>query len=86
MAALQAETIDWLFNIEVILIAFLFSLIVVPLVYSLVVFRRRKGEEGEGEHMEGNTRLEIIWTVIPLILVIVLAYLGAWSLGESCEN
>jgi cytochrome c oxidase subunit 2 len=83
MASQQAETIDWLFNLEVILIAFLFSLIVVPLVYSLIVFRRRKGEEGEGEHMEGNTRLEIIWTVIPLILVIVLAYIGAWSLGEA---
>jgi len=81
-AAFQAETIDWLFNLEVFLIAFLFSLIVAPLMYSLVVFRRKKGEEGEGEHMEGNTRLEIIWTVIPLILVIVLAYIGAWSLGE----
>ena len=86
MAAQQAETIDWLFNIEVILIAFLFSLIVVPLIYSLVVFRRRKGEEGEGEHMEGNTRLEIVWTVIPLILVIALAYVGAWSLGEAVRS
>jgi cytochrome c oxidase subunit 2 len=82
MASLQAETIDWLFNLEVMLIAFLFSLIVVPLVYSLIVFRRKSDDE-VGEHMEGNTRLEIIWTVIPLLLVIVLAYIGAWSLGET---
>jgi cytochrome c oxidase subunit 2 len=33
--------------------------------------------------MLGNTRLEIIWTGIPLLLVIVLAYIGAWSLGEA---
>lgn len=82
-ASAQAETIDWLLNVELIAIAFLFSLIVVPLIYSLVVFRRRPGEEGDGEHIEGNTRIEIIWTVIPLIIVLALAYLGAWSLGDA---
>lgn len=82
-ASAQAETIDWLFNLEVIAISFLFSLIVVPMVYSLIVFRRRKGEEGEGEHIEGNTKLEIAWTIIPLIIVLALAYLGAWSLGDA---
>jgi cytochrome c oxidase subunit 2 len=60
----------------------LFSLIIVPLFYSLVVFRRKKGEEGEGEHMIGNTKLEIAWTLIPLLMVLTLAYLGAWSLGD----
>lgn len=82
-ASLQAETIDWLFNVELIAIAFLFALIVVPLGYSLIVFRRKPGEEGEGEHIEGNTRLEIIWTIIPLVAVIVLAYVGAWALGDA---
>lgn len=82
-ASAQAITIDWLFNLEIIAISFLFSLIVVPLFYSLVVFRRKPGEEGEGEHMEGNTRLEIAWTVIPLLIVLALAYLGAWSLGDA---
>lgn len=82
-ASAQAETIDWLFNLEVIAISFLFSLIVVPMIYSLIVFRRKKGEEGEGEHIEGNTKLEIAWTIIPLIIVLALAYLGAWSLGDA---
>jgi cytochrome c oxidase subunit 2 len=82
-ASAQAETIDWLFNVELIAIAFLFSLIVVPLIYSLVVFRRKPGEEGEGEHIEGSTKIEILWTVIPLIIVLGLAYMGAWSLGDA---
>ncbi|MCB2179950.1 cytochrome c oxidase subunit II [bacterium] len=82
-ASAQADTIDWLFNLEIITISFLFSLIMVPLIYSLVVFRRKPGEEGEGEHMEGNTRLEIAWTVIPLLVVLGFAYLGAWSLGDA---
>ena len=82
-ASAQAVSIDWLWNLEIIAISFLFSLIVVPMVYSLVVFRRKKGETGDGEHIEGNTPLEIAWTVIPLFIVLAFAYLGAYSLGET---
>jgi cytochrome c oxidase subunit II len=82
-ASAQAVTIDWLWNLELITISFLFSLIVVPLFYSLIVFRRRKGESGDGVHMEGNTKLEVAWTVVPLFIVLVFAYLGAYNLGET---
>jgi len=82
-ASAQAVSIDWLWNWQLIAISFLFSLIVVPMVYSLIVFRRRKGETGDGEHIEGNTPLEIAWTVIPLFIVLALAYMGAYSLGET---
>jgi cytochrome c oxidase subunit 2 len=82
-ASAQAVSIDWLWNWQLAAISFLFSLIVVPLVYSLVVFRRKKGETGDGEHIEGNTPLEIAWTVIPLFIVLVFAYMGAYSLSET---
>jgi cytochrome c oxidase subunit 2 len=82
-ASAQAIPIDQLLGIHVWLISFLFSLITVTLFYSLVVFRRRKGETGDGAHIEGNTRLEIAWTLIPLAAVLVLAYLGAQSLRET---
>ena len=82
-ASAQAISIDWLWNLQVIAMSFLFSLIIVPLFYSLIVFRRRKGETGDGEHFEGNATLEITWTVIPLFAVISFAYLGAYSLGET---
>jgi cytochrome c oxidase subunit 2 len=82
-ASLQAETIDWLFNVEIIGISFLFSLVIVPLVYSLVVFRRKPGDQSDGAYITGNTPIELVWTIIPLIIVLVLAYLGAWSLGDT---
>jgi cytochrome c oxidase subunit 2 len=82
-ASAQAVSIDWLWNWQIIAISFLFSLIVVPMVYSLVVFRRRKGETGDGEHFEGNSVLEITWTVIPLFIVLAFAYMGAYSLGDT---
>ena len=81
-ASAQAASIDQLWHWEVMVISFLFALIVVPMGYSLVVFRQKKGEMKDGEHMEGNATLEIAWTVVPLIIVVVFAYLGAYSLGE----
>jgi cytochrome c oxidase subunit 2 len=82
-ASAQAVSIDQLFGIYIWAIAFVFSLIIVILLYSLVVFRRRKGETGEGTHFEGNNTLEVAWTVVPLIAVLYLAFLGARSLGET---
>jgi len=82
-ASAQAASIDWLWNWEVMTISFLFALIVVPLVYSLVVFRRRKGDTTDAEHIEGNTKLEITWTILPLFIVIAFAYMGAYSLAET---
>jgi cytochrome c oxidase subunit II len=81
-ASLQSASIDKLWNQEMIVLSFLFALIMVPMLYSLVVFRQKKGELKDGVHMEGNTNLEIAWTVGPLFLVVIFAYLGAYSLGE----
>ncbi len=82
-ASLQAQTVDWIFRLQMAIISFLFALVVVPLVYSLLVFRRKPGDTSDGEHIEGNTRLEVTWTVLPLITVLVFSYLGAVTLGET---
>lgn len=84
-AAAQAEPIDNLFDLEFKVIAFLFSLIVVLMLYSVFVFRRKKGDETDGPHIEGNTRLEVMWTLAPLATVLVFAYLGGQSLAETMK-
>ncbi len=81
-ASAQSVPIDWLFDLEVKLIAFFFALIMVPLVYSLFVFRRKEGDESDAEHIEGNTPLEITWTAIPLVIVIALGIIGADNLRQ----
>jgi cytochrome c oxidase subunit II len=81
-ASAQSVSIDWLFDLEIKLIAFFFALIMVPMVYSLIVFRRKKGETGDGEHIEENAGLEITWTVIPLVIVIALGVVGADNLRK----
>lgn len=82
-ASAQADSIDWLWNLQMMTISFLFALIVAPMTYSLVVFRRKKGDTTDAEHMEGNTKLEITWTVLPLFIVMAFAYLGAVNLAET---
>jgi cytochrome c oxidase subunit 2 len=64
------------------LIALFFSLIMVIMLYSAVVFKRQPGDEEDGPHVHGNTALEIVWTVIPLIIVIALGIWGAFVLRD----
>ncbi|MFQ5611038.1 MAG: cytochrome c oxidase subunit II [Anaerolineae bacterium] len=81
-ASAEAVTIDWLFGWHLRVIAFLFALVVVFMVYSLVVFRRKPGETGDGAFFHGHTGLEIAWTIVPLVVVLYFGYLGARTLGE----
>jgi cytochrome c oxidase subunit 2 len=82
-ASAQAVPIDWMWNLQVIAMSFLFALIVVPMFYSLIVFRRRKGDTSDAVHIEGNTALEITWTIIPLFVVLAFAYMGAGNLADT---
>ena len=82
-ASAQAIPIDNLFNLEFKLAAVLFGLIVGIMIYSIVFFRRRKGDESDGPHMTGNTPLEVFWTAIPFGLVIGLSLLGSQTLADT---
>lgn len=49
------------------------AVVTVIFIYVVVKFRRRKGEENNiPVQVEGNHKLEIIWTVIPILLLLVL--------------
>jgi len=81
-ASVQSVPIDWLWNLHMKILAFLFALIVVPMFFSLIVFRQKKGDTTDGQHFEGNYKLEITWTILPLFAVVAFAYLGAGNLAE----
>jgi len=81
-ASTQAQTIDWLFGIHINLISFLFSLIVVFMLYSIIVFHKKKGDETDGPYITGNAKLEMVWTAVPLAVVLFVAFIGAQSLSD----
>ncbi len=84
-ASAEAVGIDALFEGHFILISFLFSLVVGFMLYCIVAFRRRPGDDSDGHHFHGHTGLEIVWTIIPLGLVVFFGVWGAQLLGDITE-
>ena len=82
-ASLQAEKIDWLFNLHFKTIAVLFALIIGFMLYSVVFFRKKKGDTEDAVYFKENSTLEITWTVIPLIVVIGFAFIGSGVLADT---
>lgn len=48
-------------------------IVVVALIFIIVLLKFRRKDERIPKQVEGNHKLEIIWTVIPILLVLVLA-------------
>jgi len=69
-ASTAAPKIDTLLDVMIVLSSFVFSIVMVMLVYSVWRWRARPGDESDGAPIHGNTRLEIAWTVIPTVIVL----------------
>ncbi len=69
-ASSEAELVDQLFNVMMTIGFGLFLLVEGALVVAAIRFRRRPGDESDGEHLEGNIPLEILWTAIPAVVVL----------------
>jgi cytochrome c oxidase subunit 2 len=59
-----------------------FVLVMTIAIYSVVRFRAKPGDMGDGAPIHGNTRLEIIWVTIPFIMVTALAIYGWITLDD----
>lgn len=82
-AAVQADRQDQLYFWLMVMSSFIFALVIVFLVYMMVKFRARPGDESDGAPIHGHTGLEIIWTVLPIIIVLAFAIYGAAALGRN---
>jgi cytochrome c oxidase subunit II len=69
----QADRIDTLWDVLVVASVPIFVLVVVVVLFSVLKFRMRPGEENiDGPPIHGNTRLEVVWTAFPAILLVSL--------------
>ena len=75
-ASVNAPIYDELFQVLFTIGTILFIGIVGLLVFSLIRFRRRPGQLGDGIAMEGNLPLEIFWTAVPAVVVL---FVGLYS-------
>jgi cytochrome c oxidase subunit 2 len=83
-ASVQADRHDTLYTALMLVSAVILGLVVTFLVYMVWKFRVRPGEELlDGPPIHGNTKLEIVWTLIPLAIVIGFAGYGAIVLHDN---
>src|SRR3954469_12867092 len=69
----QADKIDTLWDVLIIASVPFFVLVTTVIGFSVLKFRMRPGEEGlDGPPIHGSTRLEVIWTAVPAILIVGL--------------
>jgi len=71
--------IDWLFHLIYAITAITGILVFGAMIVFLVMYRDRPGRKATYTH--GNTTLEIVWTVVPALILVVLTFLSvpAWS-------
>ncbi len=79
----NADNIDSLYKIILVIALVIFFAVIGGLAYALVRFRARKG--ATAAQIRGNTRLEIGWTVAAALVLVVLAVLTFIRLG-SIQN
>ncbi len=68
----QSLQVDTLFRFMLAIGGMIFLLVNGVLLYSVIRFRHRKGDNSDGPPIHGNTTLEFTWTVIPAIIVLIL--------------
>ena len=71
-AADDASTVDALFKVLFSIGVGLLLGITAMLVVALVHFRRRSGDHLDGPAVEGNLPLEIFWTAVPAIVILIV--------------
>jgi cytochrome c oxidase subunit 2 len=88
-ASAEAQQVDQLFRILLIIGGAIFLLVQGLLAFSVWRFRAKPGDTSEGIVLHGNTTLEIVWTAIPAVIVFVLTILSYqvfWSIQAPKEG
>lgn len=72
----MAEKVDSLFNIITWIALAMFILVEVLLLVFLIRYRRRWSDD-QGQSIHGNTKIELIWTIIPALILVIIGILGS---------
>jgi len=72
-ASEEGERVDTLWDVLIIFSVPVFVLVIVVVLYCVWRYRMKPGEElKDGPPIHGNTKLEIVWTAIPAIILVAL--------------
>jgi cytochrome c oxidase subunit 2 len=73
LASKQAKQVSDLFDVLLVASVPIFVLVEVVVIFSVIKFRQRPGQElMDGPPIHGDTRLEVVWTAFPALLLVGL--------------
>ena len=75
-ASAEANDIDNLYIFFLGFSGIIFGIVVLFLLVAVYRFRARPNDEREGDNVHGITWLEVVWTVIPFVIVVLCAIGG----------
>lgn len=73
-AAAESKLVDDLFSLFTGLGTLIYLGVLGPFVYSLIFHRAGKYDASDGPPIEGNVALEVVWTAVPVVLVLALSF------------
>jgi cytochrome c oxidase subunit 2 len=76
----RIQDIYWFATVMSIVI---FALVTAVVLYAVWKWRVSPDDDADGPPIHGNTKLEVIWTAIPAVLVIILGIMSAVVLSEN---
>jgi len=76
-ASKEADRIDPLFWFVIVICIVVFAVVIAVMTYSIIHFRAAPDDMSDGPPIHGHTGLEIVWTIIPTILVTVIGIVSA---------
>jgi cytochrome c oxidase subunit II len=86
-ASSQAGPIDTLYDVLALVSAFVLALVTSIVIVAVVHFRKRRPDDlRDGDPIHGNTRLEVIWTTIPALLMVGTAVYSGLVLANIEES
>jgi cytochrome c oxidase subunit II len=84
LASEEAERIDFTYWFATVISLFVFAVVAAILIYALINFRVKDPNDwSDGPPVHGNTTLEVVWTVIPTILVTAISIVSAVVLAQN---
>ncbi len=81
-SSMQADEINRLFLYFTILAAIILGIVGFMVVGGVVRYRASKQQEGEPKQITGNKRIELIWTLIPAVIVTFLFLVSLKSMQK----
>ena len=83
VASDERNRIDVLFWFVVAICILIFAIVVAVLLYSVLHFRAAPDDDSDGPPIHGHTNLEIVWTLIPTVLVTAIGIFSAIVLARD---